>query len=299
MSFLSLILAVVLAHFFPFDARKILRHFQEWLYNHFETGHKRDATLTWFVGILPALFLYVLTFWLDDRAFWVFLVFNVVFLWFSLDFMPRRQIYIRIISDFNGGQFESARQNLICWQALDGFQNKEITHADNVKITEEALQWGLVDSHRHFFAPLYFFLIFGAAGALFYRIAETLAQKIEVFDESDSPFWRFSQKMFAYLDWLPSRLTVLGYAVMGNFEDTMAKAKTITKTTTMAQNVVFLSDTGKVALALPQNNSFENPSSVLLHAEGLVDRIFGMWLFFFSLLFLHEIAGRFFVVSLL
>lgn len=296
MSFLSLVLAVVLAHFFPFEARKILCRFQEWLFNHFETGHKRDAPLAWFVGILPALLLFILAFWVDKLAFWEILVFNVAVLWLALDFLPRRRLYINIISDFSGEHFESARQHLINWQALDGIKNEEIAHADKNKLAEETLNAGLVDSHRHFFAPLYFFLIFGAAGALFYRITESLAQKIEVFDESDSPFWRFCQKMYLCLDWLPSRLTLLGYAVMGNFEGAMAKANTVTKTTTLAQNAAFLSNVGKAALLFNQDEAAQNPSAVLQHGEALVDRIFGMWLFFISLLFLHEIAGRFFVV---
>ena len=295
MGFLSLILAVVLAHFFPFDARKILARFQAWLFSHFETGHRRDAPLAWFVGVLPALLLFILSLWVDDRAFWVFLVFNVVLLWLSLDFLPRRRLYINIITDFNGGHFESARQNLMKWQAFDGIQNEEIMHAENVKIAEESLNAGLIDSHRHFFAPLYFFLIFGAGGALFYRISESLAQKNEVFEESDSPFWRFSRKMFIYMDWLPSRLTVFGYALMGHFEGAMAKAKTVNVSKNMADNAAFLSDSGKAAIAL-KNDDFQNPSAVLLHGEGLVDRMFGMWLFLCFLLFLFDAAGRFFVV---
>ncbi len=294
MSFLSIILAVVLAHFFPFDARKILMRLQMWLFSRFETGHKRDAPLAWFVGILPALLLFILSFWVDNCAFWVFLVFNVVLLWVSLDFLPRQNLYIKIVSDFNGAHVESARQNLIRWQKMNGIPKEETVHEDNAKIAEETLNQGLIDSHRHFFAPLYFFLIFGAAGALFYRIAESLAQKIEVFEESDSPFWRFSWTIFVYMDWLPSRITIFGYALMGHFEGAMAKAKTDCLMT-MAQNAAFLSDSGKAALAL-KNDDFQNPSAVLLHGESLVDRMFGMWLFFCFLLFLIEMVGRFFVV---
>ena len=297
MILLSLILAVVLAHFFPFEARKVLAPFQRWLFNRFETGHRRDAFLPWLVAVFPALLLFALSFWVAHRALWVYLVFNVVFLWFSLDFYPRRRLYAAIIADLNGGQIESAKQNYKKWRALDGADDEKTAHFDAPKIGQESLNCGFVDSHRHFFAPLYFFLIFGAGGALFYRIAESLSQKIEEFDESDSPFWRFGQTIFACLDWLPSRLTALGYAIMGHFEGAMVEMKKLRQGSAIAQNTAFLAECGVAALALtPIDKTFQTPANALLHGESLVDRIFGLWIFVCTLLFLFEMAGRFFVV---
>jgi adenosylcobinamide-phosphate synthase len=86
-----------------------------------------------------------------------------------------------------------------------------------------AIEEALLASHRHVYAPLFWFTILGPAGALLYRLARHFcyawqADRAAGLDGGDA-FGEFAQRAFAALDWLPVRLTAISFAVVGNFED--------------------------------------------------------------------------------
>src|SRR5260364_165127 len=72
----------------------------------------------------------------------------------------------------------------------------------------------------------WFLMPLGPAGAVLYRIAETLARTwskpsgalLTPHDTNAPPsasFSRFAQRAFYWIDWLPARLTAFGFAVVG------------------------------------------------------------------------------------
>jgi adenosylcobinamide-phosphate synthase len=63
----------------------------------------------------------------------------------------------------------------------------------------------------------WFVLLPGPSGAVLYRIANFLARQWNV--TPGEPFGRFARQAFAAIDWLPVRLTAIGFAIVGNFED--------------------------------------------------------------------------------
>ncbi len=59
----------------------------------------------------------------------------------------------------------------------------------------------------------------GPGGVVLYRTAEFLSGWNLPSNERSPALGRFASQAFYVLDWVPSRLTAIGFAIVGNFED--------------------------------------------------------------------------------
>ena len=90
-----------------------------------------------------------------------------------------------------------------------------------------AIEEALVASHRHVFGVFFWFVLLpGPSGAVLYRLADFLARRWNTSRGSGAigttplePFGLFAKRAFEWIDWLPVRLTAVGFAIVGNFED--------------------------------------------------------------------------------
>lgn len=89
-------------------------------------------------------------------------------------------------------------------------------------------------NYRYFIAIMLFFVLFGAAGVLFYRLLttmnecanETVSENIERSDESEESSDSYdacyaNQQLLFWVDWLPVRLVAFGYMFVGHFSKAM------------------------------------------------------------------------------
>jgi cobalamin biosynthesis protein CobD/CbiB len=97
----------------------------------------------------------------------------------------------------------------------------------NNQISRLAIERGLVSAHRHVFGVIAWFAVFGAAGAVFYRVAAMLHERwggasprLEP-DAESAEFGRFSREAYWLCDWVPVRLTAVSFAIVGDFEDAL------------------------------------------------------------------------------
>lgn len=65
--------------------------------------------------------------------------------------------------------------------------------------------------------PLCWFVLFGAVGAIAYRLAQLLVERTAT-DPRFSHLLDSSQFLAGLLDWLPTRLSAAGFAIAGNFD---------------------------------------------------------------------------------
>ncbi len=75
-------------------------------------------------------------------------------------------------------------------------------------------------NYRYYIAVMIFFVLFGAAGALFYRLLCALDEQQQLLkqEDSDSPAitQTYSNLLF-WVDWLPVRITTFGFMLVGHF----------------------------------------------------------------------------------
>jgi AmpE protein len=77
-------------------------------------------------------------------------------------------------------------------------------------------------NYRYFIAIMVVFVLFGAPGALFYRLLTTVnegttGEELEISDEVTQSMIRFQ----FWLDWLPVRVVSFGYMLVGHFSKAM------------------------------------------------------------------------------
>jgi cobalamin biosynthesis protein CobD/CbiB len=128
-----------------------------------------------------------------------------------------------IVQAFKDSDLVAARRALAGWRG--GFTS-ELGSDDVARL---AIERGLTDAYRQVFAVLFWFLVLpGPAGAVLYRAAVLLADewRADVPGDDTTPllrsraeFGKPARALLDVLDWIPVRLTALGFAIVGDFED--------------------------------------------------------------------------------
>ena len=140
---------------------------------------------------------------------------NVAVLYFTLGFRQFSHYFSDIHLALNNDDVPLARDLLKQWTGI------ETTDMPVSEIVRHTLMYAVISSHRHVFGVFFWFLIpIGPAGAVFYRVAAHLsATWTAPIIEGRPASGGFAKRAFFVIDWIPSRLTALGFAIVGNFED--------------------------------------------------------------------------------
>ncbi|HXY05635.1 MAG TPA: CobD/CbiB family protein [Burkholderiaceae bacterium] len=149
---------------------------------------------------------------------------DVFVLFFALGFRQFSHPTTVIQAALEQGEIEEARRVFAAWRRnIDPqFDPTELSEGE---IARQSMEFGLLAAHRHVFGVLFWFLLLpGPSGAVLYRLSEYLARHwnrpAAAADAGFSPdqFGLFAQKAYAWIDWLPARLTAVGFAIVGDFE---------------------------------------------------------------------------------
>jgi len=219
MSLVSIILALLLEQAKPIAVERVngwLAAWSDWLESRFNAGEHRHGVAAWMVGVaLPSGLLLaasLLAYWYS----WpLALLLGVGTLYLTTGFRQFSHHFTDIHTALEDGEVEQARRLLARWT---GRNTDRLGSGDVARL---AIEEALLASHRHVYAPLFWFTLLGPAGALGYRLARHFcyAWQDEVRDVEAGAFGEFSQRAFAAIDWLPVRLTAVSFAIVGNFED--------------------------------------------------------------------------------
>ncbi len=220
MAFFSVLLALLLEQIKPlgrlsivYAARRLLADFAV---NNFDAGERRHGLAAWFIAVLAPTLLTLGVYWAALRVS-IVLAFgwNVLVLYFTLGFRQFSHYFTDISEALNRGDVPGARAILRQWKSLDTVEMS----ADDV--TQQTIEHALIAAHRYVLGVFFWFLLpLGPAGAVLYRMADFTASRWSAPDAGASPWLRdFALRAFHLLDWLPARMTAIGYAVVGNFEE--------------------------------------------------------------------------------
>jgi len=134
-------------------------------------------------------------------------------------------------------------------------------------------------SHRRVFACLFWFVLLGAMGAIFYRLVEQ-SVKINIRDDADKKLTHTFHELLAYLEWLPARMTIGAFMIAGHFEGAFAGYRKATKdlidVDETNQGLLELGGRGAIQFAIIKSD--QQAKEQVKKARGLVLRSLVVWL---------------------
>ncbi|SEK93086.1 AmpE protein [Colwellia chukchiensis] len=225
MSLISLLIALVAERHLSSSAWQFSTFYQRYTKAIKQTkvlaDYRNSALLSYVVVFLPVLGCYFLLAQVDNAL--LHLIASTLILIVCFGCMKTRDSYKSYLVAAFKGELTSCDM-----QRLQLQQDKNIADMG----FGQTLVWL---NYRYFIAVMLFFVLFGAAGALFYRLLTTVneqanqvdaakaetEQDIEGATDSAEQSAQALQQLQFWVDWLPVRLVALGYMFVGHFSKAM------------------------------------------------------------------------------
>ncbi|MEX8506335.1 CobD/CbiB family protein [Leptothrix ochracea] len=230
MSFLAVLLALIVEQIRPLQlANPVHAGFlawARWAGVNFDAGRERHAWVVWSVTVIaPALMVSMIFVLLDHYSVVLALGWDLVVLYFTLGFRQFSHYFTDIRDALEQGREDEARALLRDWRHLDA------SELPRTELLRHVIEHALLAAHRHVFGVFFWFVLgsacgLGPLGAVLYRMAEFGSrywghkQAREAAPTSERLMRRFVQ-LFEIIDFVPVRLTAAGFAVVGNFEESV------------------------------------------------------------------------------
>lgn len=229
MSFISILFALLIEQARPLKPMNKVhgrsRDWVIWVTRHLDTGQWGHAWLTWAAVVLAPAVLFAFVHWtlLLSSGWLAALAWNVLVLYWTLGFRQFSHHFTGIRDALEAGDEELARTLLVQWMRIDA---SELPRSE---IVRQVLSHSVLSAHRRVFGVFawYSFLSafgLGPAGAVVYRLAEYFSGLVSMPVNASSPLMSRALKGAALgawgtVDWVPSRITALGFAFVGSFEE--------------------------------------------------------------------------------
>jgi adenosylcobinamide-phosphate synthase len=312
MGFFAILIALLLEQARPlaYDnaAHSALRAWARTVRRNIDAGHAAQGWIAWALAVgVPAL-LAGLIHW----ALWSFssvlgFVWLAGVLYVTLGFRQFSHHFSEIRRALDGGDEARARDKLAAWLRVD------VSSLPRAELLRQVIEHSVLSAHRHVFGVLVMFVLFwmlglGPAGAIFYRMAEYLSRNWQArADNSRSPALQSAAaQAWVWIDYLPARITAVGFAVVGNFEEAVASWRSEAEAYAPGSDGVVLAATSgalNVRLAprvqavtppseLQDDAQTARPAPQLAHlggVVGLVWRAVVLWLLVLALLSLARL----------
>ena len=217
MTLISLVAALLLEQLRPLRTGNQLygafARYLNRLARNLNAGQYRDGVFAWLLAVVPAALVTLVIYWLCRHMGVVFaLLWNVVVLYLALGFRQFSHFYNDVMLALRSGDLARAREVLTTWR---GESARELTASEAARV---AIELGLVRSHRHVFGVMAWFVVLGPVGAIGYRLAALLNDRWGVARDAEAnAYGRFAGRAFEIIDWVPLRLTAIGFAFAGDF----------------------------------------------------------------------------------
>ncbi len=228
MSFFAVLFALILEQARPL-ARGNWVHaaflgWARWAHRSLDAGKLRHGWIAWVFAVIVPTLVTLLVHWLLWQVN-VLLAFawSVAVLYVTLGFRQFSHYFTDIRDALDDGDEDTARELLAQWRQVDA---SELPRSE---IVRHVIEYSVLAAHRHVFGVLGWFSVLaalglGPAGAVMYRMSEFVARywayKSKTPGEGASPaLQQVASRAWGVIDFVPSRVTSLGFAVVGSFED--------------------------------------------------------------------------------
>lgn len=256
----------------------------------FNAGTYQQGVLAWLCIVVPIVGAVLLLSVLLHRFSAVgLLLFDVLILYLTMGFRQFSHAYSDTLNALRTGDLGRARVNLVSWTG------RPTEQLEATEIARISIERGLSSAHRHVFGVIAWFAVFGASGAVLFRLGAMLRDHWGARDANEETrFGAFSRTAFDVCDWVPARITAVSFAVVGDFEDALYCWRTQADAWPDASEGVVLAS-GAGALGVRLGASLANTDPIELRSElgmgdeadaelmtsavGLVWRALVLWLF--------------------
>lgn len=140
---------------------------------------------------------------------------DVLVLYFCLDLYRLGKSAESVSETLEQGDLPAAHEHLqeLSGKAAPDLSERGIAHA--------AVEAVLKQGNSLVIAPLFWFVLFGPAGAVLQRLATVLDKLWGYQNQRFVEFGWAAARLSDLLGWVPARITALSYALMGSFEDAL------------------------------------------------------------------------------
>lgn len=271
MAFFSVLFALVIEQFRALGrdnpVHQLVRFWVGRIEHAFDAGKPGHAILAWCVVVLPCLLIVMIVYvLLLKTSLLLALGWNVMMVYLTLGFRQFSHYFTDIHKALSVENVAQARTILQAWSGQD---TQEMPQPDVVRVT---LERAILGAHRHVFGVFFWFLLpIGPAGVVLYRMAEYLARHwSQPMPDRSEALGLYARKAFYIIDWLPTRLTALGFAIVGNFEDAVYAWRNFANQWSEESEGILLASGGG-ALGVRLGEPMAEPSSeAVLSADALL-----------------------------
>jgi AmpE protein len=176
-----------------------ISRYTAWLEKRAILGSEISLQLLLAIALLPALLLWFALYQLD--AFFITFIVDTAVLMVCIGCPELRQSYRGYLQAAARGDTEAS----VLYAEQLGYP------CDSGNTFGQCLVWV---NYRHYAAVAIWFVVFGAAGALFYVLSSFLLRYLLEHEHAQQPQW---QKVMEIIDWVPARIHTLGLLVVGHF----------------------------------------------------------------------------------
>ena len=229
MSFFAILCALLIEQVRPLSSSNAVYAgvlaWTRWTSRNFDAGKPHHGWVAWAIAVLmpTALvlgvhWLLVLTLGLPFAVLW-----SIAVLYVTLGFRQFSHHFTGIRDALEDGDEPLARSLLAHWQQIS------VVDLPRSEIVRHVIEHSVIAAHRHVLGVLAWFSVLaalglGPSGAVFYRMSEFAARywahkDAAAVQPSSHGVQLAAKRAWSFMDWLPARITALGFAVVGSFED--------------------------------------------------------------------------------
>ncbi len=292
MGFFAILIALLLEQARPLAYNNVvhaaLRGWSRAVRRNLDAGESSHGWVAWGLAVgVPAL-LVALVHW----GLWWFssvlaFVWMVAVLYVTLGFRQFSHHFSEIRNALEEGNDALAREKLAAWLRVDA------SSLPRSELLRQVIEHSVLSAHRHVFGVLVCFVVFwalglGPAGAVFYRSAEYLSRNWRARPDGTPSvaLQHAATRAWAFVDHVPARVTALGFAVVGNFEEAVASWRGDAERFAPGSNDVRLTPQADPSLVPEEGDPGSRPEPQLAHlgsVVGLVWRAVVLWMLLLAL----------------
>ncbi len=241
MSFFAVLFALIIEQARPLARgnwiHAAFRRWARWSSRSLDAGRPHHGWIAWTAAVmLPALLTLLIHWLLWSVSALLAFAWSVAILYVTLGFRQFSHYFTDIRDALDDGDESRARELLAQWRHV------EASELPRSEIVRHVIEYSVLAAHRHVFGVLGWFSVLaalglGPAGAVMYRMSEFVSRywiyksaSPTAAGEGASPALQLAAvKAWGVIDFVPARVTSLGFAVVGSFEDAIDSWRSYTQ----------------------------------------------------------------------